>query len=122
LTKKVMVVDDEKSIVDLFEVIQEVCDFRVIAEAYSGEDAVEIYSKLRIKPDFIIMDERMPGMNGIEASKKILDIDKSMKILFVSGDPRIEDDAMAAGAAGFIKKPFGLNELRRAIDDLAKKK
>lgn len=120
MTKKVMVVDDEKSIVDLFEVIQEICDFRVIAEAYSGEDAVETYSKLRIKPDVVIMDERMPGMNGLEATKKILDKDRSAKVIFVSGDPRIEEKALSMGASAFVRKPFGLNELKRAIESVSK--
>lgn len=122
MTKKVMVVDDEKAIVDLFEVIQEICDFQVIAEAYSGEDAVETYSKLRIKPDVVIMDERMPGMNGLEATKKILDKDKTAKIIFVSGDPRIEEEALSIGASAFVKKPFGLNELKRAIESVSKEK
>jgi len=120
LKKKVMVVDDEKSIVDLFEVIQEVCDFQVIAEAYTGEDAVETYSKLRIKPDVVIMDERMPGMNGLEATKKILDKDRDAKIIFVSGDPRIEDKAISIGASAFVKKPFGLSELKKAIESVSK--
>ena len=120
MKKKVMVVDDEKSIVDLFEVIQEVCDFQVIAEAYTGEDAVETYSKLRIKPDVVIMDERMPGMNGLEATKKILDKDRDAKIIFVSGDPRIEDKAISIGASAFVKKPFGLSELKKAIESVSK--
>ncbi|MDH4123487.1 MAG: response regulator transcription factor [Thermoplasmata archaeon] len=113
--KKVMIVDDEKAVVDLFDVIQEVCDFQLIAQAYSGEDAVETYSKLRMKPDLIIMDQRMPGIDGVEASKKILSIDKSAKILFVSADPKVEDSAIEAGAKGFIRKPFGLKELEHAI-------
>lgn len=120
LKKKVMVVDDEKSIVDLFEVIQEICDFQVIAEAYSGEDAVETYSKLRIKPDVVIMDERMPGMNGLEATKKILDRDRSAKVIFVSGDPRIEEKALSIGASAFVRKPFGLTELKKAIESVSR--
>lgn len=120
LKKKVMVVDDEKSIVDLFEVIQEICDFQVIAEAYSGEDAVETYSKLRIKPDVVIMDERMPGMNGLEAAKKILDKDRSAKVIFVSGDPRIEEKALSIGVSAFVQKPFGLTELKRAIESVSR--
>ncbi|MEM4264743.1 MAG: response regulator [Thermoplasmata archaeon] len=120
LKKKVMVVDDEKSIVDLFEVIQEVCDFQVVAEAYTGEEAVETYSKLRIKPDVVIMDERMPGMNGLEATKKILAKDRSAKIIFVSGDPKIEDKALSMGASAFMTKPFGLNELKKVIESVSK--
>ena len=120
--RKLMVVDDEKPILDLFEVIQEVCDFRIIAESCTGEDAIETYSTMKIKPDVIIMDQRMPDMDGVEATKRILSIDKSAKILFVSGDPLSEEKALEAGAIGFLEKPFGLKELSAAIDKALKEK
>ena len=120
--RKVMIVDDEKPILDLFEVIQEVCDFTIVAEAFTGEDAIEKYSTLKIKPDVVIMDQRMPDMDGVEATRKILSIDKSAKILFVSGDPLSEEEARSAGAIGFLEKPFGLKELNAAIEKALKEK
>ena len=64
------------------------------------------------------MDHYMPKINGLETTKKLLEIDPKFKIIFVSIDGSIIDDAFAAGAIDFIKKPFGLNSFFSTIDPL----
>jgi CheY-like chemotaxis protein len=61
------------------------------------------------------MDQRMPVMNGIEATNEILKIDHSALIIFVSADETITDETVTAGAAGFLVKPIREADLRTAL-------
>ena len=69
------------------------------------------------KPKVILMDNRMPNKSGIEASKEILLIDKNIKIIFVSADSTIKEEAFSIGAFSFWDKPFLIDSL---IDDIKK--
>ncbi len=62
------------------------------------------------------MDHRMPIKNGFEATREILAMDPSAKILVISADPRIADQVLRIGAAGFIEKPFELVLLLQTIE------
>ncbi len=61
------------------------------------------------------MDHRMPIKNGIDTTKKILEMDKNSKIIFTSADNSIKDEALSLGAVAFIKKPFHWEKLIRII-------
>ncbi len=61
------------------------------------------------------MDHRIPIKNGIDTTKKILEMDKNSKIIFTSADNCIKDEALSLGAVAFIKKPFHLEKLIRII-------
>ncbi len=63
------------------------------------------------------MDHRMPIKSGIEASKEILLIDKNIKIIFISADITIKEEAFSIGVFGFFDKPFMIDSL---IDDIKK--
>ena len=89
--------------------------FNVIDIAKNGEEAVIKFQKFIIKPDFIIMDYHMPCKNGIEATKAILKIDKTAKIIIVSGDSSIKEIALTTGAICFMEKPFNIFELDQQI-------
>lgn len=91
--------------------------FSIINIATNGEEAVNMYKTFSEKPDIILMDHRMPIKNGKEASKEILQIDKSSKIIFASADHTIKESALALGAIGFIEKPFTMKSL---IDNIQK--
>jgi len=61
------------------------------------------------------MDHRIPIKNGIDTTKKILEMDKNSKIIFTSADNSIKDEALSLGAVAFIKKPFHWETLIRII-------
>jgi len=82
-----------------------------VATAFDGEEAVRKYAASPEKPDVIIMDHRMPVMNGVEATKEIIRSKPAQKIIFVSADVLIEKDARDAGAAEFLPKPFRMDDL-----------
>jgi YesN/AraC family two-component response regulator len=89
---------------------------KVIEKAKNGEEAVSKFQKLITKPDLIVMDYHMPGKNGLEATQAILEIDKTAKIVIVSGDLTMKQKALASGAICFKVKSFNLNHLQQQID------
>jgi two-component system, chemotaxis family, chemotaxis protein CheY len=115
----VFLVDDEKFIVDLYKDILEANGHTVIAVASDGEEAVQKYRAMKEKPVVIIMDQRMPVKDGVSATQEILKINPEATIFFGSADLHIEKEALAAGAKGFLLKPFRIEELLAAISEAA---
>ena len=70
----------------------------------------------RVKPDIIIMDYRMPVLDGLVAMKEILKKTPDAKVLFVSAEKRVEKEAFEAGAIGFFTKPTSIRTLLAEID------
>jgi len=90
-------------------------DMKLVAEAGSGSEAVDAFRRLR--PDITLMDLRMPGMDGIEATKEIRKIDPEAKIIALTsydGDQEIYR-ALEAGVRGYILKESVHTEIVRAI-------
>ena len=90
-------------------------DVEIVGEASNGAEAVQLAS--RLNPDVILMDLKMPGMSGIEATHAILKSQANVGILIVT---MFDDDdsvfaMMRAGARGYILKDADQNELLRAI-------
>lgn len=92
------------------------CDFEVVGEAESGEDSVDKARELR--PDIILMDVRMPGINGIEACRLILEEQPEIKIIMLTSYTD-EESVMAsilAGAKGYILKKVDTEILVRDLE------
>ncbi len=87
----------------------------VVAEASNGREAVEQYSSSR--PDLVIMDLVMPEMEGIDAVKEIMEMDKGAKIVIISslGYDEIVNEALSLGAKKFITKPVNLGHAANII-------
>jgi DNA-binding NarL/FixJ family response regulator len=93
--------------------------FEVIGEAADGDEAVA--RALELKPDVVLMDLRMPGLNGIDATRKILEESPGVGVLVLT---MFEDDdsvfaAMRAGARGYLLKGSEQDEVLRAIRSIA---
>ena len=114
---KVMVVDDSMfARQKLKEFLQEQ-GFEV-CEADSGETAIEKY--LTEKPDIVTLDITMPQMNGIDALKKIIEIDKNAKVIMITAVRQKVNvlEAITFGAKDFIVKPFVEEQLKKSIDKI----
>ena len=87
----------------------------VVGEAESGQEAVKKYKELR--PDLVTMDIIMPEMGGIEAVKKITQMDPSARILMCSamGQQALVQEALQAGARDFVVKPFQPSRVLEAV-------
>jgi two-component system invasion response regulator UvrY len=90
--------------------------YQVVGDAKSGEEAV---TKARIlKPDVVLMDVKMPGMGGLEATKKLLTVNPVIKIIAVTAcdDDLYPTRLMQAGAVGYVTKGAEFTEITDAID------
>ncbi len=103
---KVLIVDDAAFMRMSIRLILERNGFEIIGEAENGLDAIHKYKEL--KPDIVTMDITMPVKTGIEALKEIKSFDPKAKVLMVSamGQEPMVKEAIIAGAANFIVKPF----------------
>ena len=111
-----MIVDDHKLFRDGLKLLLKVHPYIYeINEAENGTDFLEILPKL--KPDIVIMDISMPGMNGIEATKKALEIDPNIKIIALSmyADEEYSSNMIAVGAKGYLLKNSDISEVQNAI-------
>ena len=88
---------------------------QVVGEADSGESALKLAREL--KPDVVLMDVKMPGIGGLEATRKLLRSHPDIKVVAVTvceEDP-FPTRLMQAGAAGYLTKGAGLDEMVQAI-------
>jgi DNA-binding NtrC family response regulator len=110
--KTVLVVDDEEVIRDFFN--RTLTEYKVLT-ASSGEEALSIIKK--DKPDLVLLDIKMPGINGIETLRKIKEIDSSIAVVMLSAFETLETNIAAArlGAYTSIAKPFDLEEMKSII-------
>ena len=103
--------DDETAIVDMYTKILRASKIPIAFVAYDGEDAVRKFIDSNPRPQIVIMDYRMPAMSGLEASKRIWQIEPSTKIIFISADTGVREEALSAGATAFIQKPASLKDI-----------
>ena len=87
----------------------------VVAEVGNGIEAIETYNI--VKPDIVLMDITMPDMDGLEATKRIIDADPDAKIIIVSamGQMEMVIKAITAGAKDFVVKPIEGDKLQFCI-------
>ena len=116
--RKILVVDDEDSIVNLLVSILSLQEFEVIA-AYDGRQGLELYEKE--KPDLVITDIIMPDMEGIEFVRRLRKIDRELPIIAMSGNPtgtQFLKTASLLGANSTLQKPFSSEELLNRISEI----
>jgi two-component system chemotaxis response regulator CheY len=90
----------------------------IASEAANGNEAIREYGRLR--PDIVLMDIVMPGLEGVETVKRICSEDPKARVIMISSVSYQEKvtEAMSAGAKCFIPKPVTTEELRRAIQSV----
>ncbi|HMG64591.1 MAG TPA: response regulator transcription factor [Streptosporangiaceae bacterium] len=100
-------------------ILEETDDIDIVGEARDGTEAVRLTGEL--KPDVILMDVRMPGVDGIEATRQIVACDAAARVLILTTFDLDEYafSALRAGASGFVLKDVPLDELARAIRSVA---
>ena len=114
--KQIFIVEDEPDLVSYYRMALDFLGHQVVGFAQDGAAAVAAYGQLQNPPDVVIMDYRLPGMNGIESAKAIRECDGEAKFIFISADASIEAEARSLGILAFKKKPFNLDELKTEID------
>ncbi|MCP4199344.1 MAG: hybrid sensor histidine kinase/response regulator [Proteobacteria bacterium] len=111
----VLVVDDEPDIGEMIRTALELKGAKVLSAQY-GRDAVDVCQKNRFDVAFI--DFTMPGLSGNELGRKLLEIQKDLKIIFMSGkEIEMEDDIPIVD---FVKKPFDLDDIQSKLVEISK--
>lgn len=95
--------------------LADVPDLDVVGEADNGETAITLARKLQ--PDVVLMDVRMPGIGGLEATRKLIQHDRNLKVIAVTvcHEEPFPTRLMQAGASGYLTKGAGLEEMVMAI-------
>jgi DNA-binding NarL/FixJ family response regulator len=120
VTIRVLVADDQAMVRGGFRMLlAEEPDLEVVAEAANGLEAIDKAS--RFSPGVILMDIRMPELDGLQATRRILEADPSARVLVLTTFDLDEYvyEALAAGASGFVLKDDPPEELIRAIRTVA---
>ena len=120
---RILVVDDHEMVRrGICALLRAEPDFEVICEAADGIEAVERAEKLQ--PDVIVLDISMPGMNGLEAARRIRRGSPLSKIVFLSQHDTIETirEAFRAGGYGYVAKSDAAHDLISAVRSVSQKK
>jgi len=111
---KIVVVDDEVEICDFVKNFFKERNFEVFT-AYNGEEALNLIEAEN--PEIILLDVKMPVMDGIEVLKEIRKRNKPGKVIMVTAveDSEKAEEAKSHGAAGYITKPLSLEQLEHSV-------
>jgi DNA-binding NtrC family response regulator len=112
--KKVLIVDDEQSIRDMLARFLVKKGYGV-CEAAGGAEALEVIKRER--PNAVLLDIRMPDMNGVEALRKIKEIDPDVGVIMVTAvsDSKTAVECLELGAFDYITKPLSLKYLEECL-------
>ncbi len=119
MSLNVLVVDDSSFMRSLLtKIITKSPNIDGVIEAIDGQSAIDKYQKER--PSLVTMDIDMPGMNGLEAAKKIKELDPNAKIVMVTSanKPEMKSEADKIGTVGYITKPFDAEKINEVINAL----
>ncbi len=118
MSKRILITDDANFMRTMLAKIIKEHGYEVVGMAENGQKAIEQYKEL--SPDIVTMDITMPGMDGIEATKGIMEYDPDAKIVVCSamGQKPMVLEAIEAGAKDFIVKPIKPEKVKETLDKL----
>ncbi|NNE43844.1 MAG: response regulator transcription factor [Gemmatimonadetes bacterium] len=122
---KLLILCQEKILSDALKVLLEDCsqlDLEVVGETDSGLEGVDLARSLR--PDVALISFQLQELNGIDATRRILEVAEEVGVLILASDPRAEplQEAFEAGALGYVTMDGGAEELIRALQAVAEGK
>ncbi len=112
----VVIADDDRITRSALRMVLNELRHVVVGEAADGERALEAVRHL--KPDVVFMDIEMPGMDGLEAARRLQQSSPATQVIMVSAHVTVDNlqDSVRAGAGGFVVKPFNAAKVRHAIE------
>ena len=116
MSLRILLVDDHEVVrLGLRALLSRYPEFEVVAEAGDAEEALEM--TLPHEPDVVVMDIRLPGKSGVEATEEIMRHRPDTKVVMLTSyaEDDVLIDAIAAGASGYVLKQIGGDDLVRAL-------
>ena len=119
-SNRVVIVDDNEDITSVLSDILDIGGFNIVGIGHDGKEAVSLYRKH--KPDFILLDVRMPIMNGIQALKEIKDENPNANVIMITADDGtgIIQELKKLNATAIIVKPFKIETIFETIKNINK--
>lgn len=115
MTTKILIADDEAPARSrLGRMVGELADSKVVGEAGNGREVLQRCAEL--SPDIVLLDIRMPDMDGIEAARHLDMLENGPAVIFTTAFDHYAVDAFDAHAIGYLLKPVRLERLERAIE------
>ena len=117
---KVLICDDQAIVRDGLELLLKLeKDIDVVGLAQDGAEAVAL--TVKTQPDLVLMDLKMPGLNGVDILRRISKKLPNMRVLVFSGheNPVLVREMLEAGAHGFVEKTAGLFEFKKGLETVA---
>lgn len=112
---RVLIVDDEKPARDrLRQILDDEDDYDVVGEAANGHEALA--EAARVRPDIVLLDIRMPGMEGIETAHHLNTMEPAPAVVFTTAYDEYAVDAFEARAIGYVLKPVRRSRLTAALE------
>ncbi len=117
----VLLADDQRVVREGLATLLSLLDgVEVAGTASDGDEAVDLAARLR--PDVVLMDRRMPRCDGVDATRRLRELDPNIKVLMLTtyADDRSVIEALRAGARGYLTKDAGTEEIRIALDQVVR--
>ena len=114
---KILIAEDERDIRDLIAFTLKFAGYDIVT-ANNGEEAVKLFEANRDRISLVLLDMVMPRMGGLEAFRRLVGLDRSIRVLLCTGYSE-NDQAQRAireGALGFLPKPFTMSELLARVE------
>lgn len=114
---RIVLVDDHEVVrLGLATLLEDVPDVDVIGEAGLGHEAIQLCQ--RLNPDLVLLDIRLPDLNGVEVCRRISELCPATRVVMLTSyaDDDLIREALLAGASGYVLKQVGSQELLRAVE------
>ncbi len=118
--KRLVIIEDQTAIrVMLVEILRLDNNYQLVGEAGNGQEGVQLC--LDAKPDIVVLDAKLPGLNGVEVLRRLEKRLPNMRVLIFSGheNPVLVREMLEAGAHGFVEKTAGLLEFKKGLETVA---
>lgn len=118
--KRLIIVEDQTAVREmLVEILRLDPNYQLIGESGDGQSAVNLC--LESKPDLLILDAKLPGLNGVDILRRVAKKLPAMRVLVFSGyeNPVLVREMLEAGAHGFVEKTAGLVEFKKGLETVA---
>jgi DNA-binding NtrC family response regulator len=111
-----MVVDDEPFHRELLEVFLGTMGFSRVWTVGTPSDAKEAYRDAVPKPSVVLIDHQLGMADGLHLLREMIEDDDSVRVVFFSRDPEVERECYKLGAKEFVRKPYSIAEVGRAVN------
>jgi DNA-binding NarL/FixJ family response regulator len=118
--KRVVIVEDQTAIREMLaEILRHDPGFTIVGQAGDGQTGLDLI--LELKPDVIVLDARLPVLNGLELLRRATKQVKNVRVLVFSGheNPVLIREMLESGAHGFVEKTAGLSEFRKGLETVS---